>query len=590
MEKIKVMSNILANKIAAGEVCERPASVVKELVENSIDANSKVIKIELKEAGIDSIKIVDDGSGMSRADAENCFLRHATSKLLDEDDLYRINTLGFRGEALPSIAAVSKIRMKTNDSEVGTIIEMEAGEIKSIENGDSRVGTSINVNNLFYNVPARLKHLNNIYSELAVISEFINKVALARPDISFTLSNNDRFILKTDGSGNLLKVINSIYGLNVTKKMIEVNGRNDDYVVEGYISYPEVNRSSRNHIITIVNGRVVRNTEINRAINDSYHTFKPDNRYPIVVLKIEVEPSLIDVNIHPTKMDIKFSKKDELKKLLSMIIVDNLKHVNLIPEVDDTQVEEVLIKRENISFDLERKEEVKTREEQFEEEFNNKEVIKEEVKYYGTDIKEENIEITKKELPELYPIGSVKGTYIVCQNEKGMYLIDQHAAKERCNYEKYVKALGNPKNNTTTLLIPITIELKPDEYIILKENMELLTNTGFVIEDFGINTIVIKEHPIFVPTGFEQEAIEKLVDLVINKEKNFSVEKFREKTAIMMSCKLSIKANDALSIKEMENLISDLRSCDNPYTCPHGRPTIIHYPYYELEKLFLRVV
>ena len=332
MSRIKVMDELLSNKIAAGEVVERCSSVVKELVENSIDAGSDEIRIELKEAGTKEIKVTDNGCGMDREDARLAFFRHATSKLKNEDDLYRIMTLGFRGEALASIASVSRVYLKTSTGDVGTIVKINGGVVESIENGDARRGTIISVQDLFYNTPARLKHMKSLYTELASITDYINKLALSHPNIKFTLINNDSVILNTDGSGNLLKTINSIYGVEVSRNMFEVSGENIDYEINGYISEPFIHRSSRNHIITIVNGRVVRNQDLNRVINDSYHSYKPDNRYPIVVLNIEVDPSLVDVNIHPTKMDIKFSNFDRLLELVSEIITNKINKKNLIPK------------------------------------------------------------------------------------------------------------------------------------------------------------------------------------------------------------------------------------------------------------------
>jgi DNA mismatch repair protein MutL len=334
MSNIKVMDEILANKIAAGEVVEKCSSVVKELVENSIDAGATEILVELEDSGTKLIRVVDNGKGMDTDDAILAFQRHATSKLLVEDDLYRINTLGFRGEALPSIASVSDIMLKTSTGDVGTIVHIQGGKIINKSNGDARRGTIMSVKDLFYNTPARLKHLKSLYSELANISEYMNKIALSHPDIKFTLLNNEQNLLQTDGRGDLLKTIKDIYGLEVVKKMFPIKLEDDDYYIEGYISYPEVNRSSRSHMITIVNGRVVRNMDINKTINDSYHSYKPDNRYPIVVLEIAVDPSLIDVNIHPTKMDIKFSKIENLMELINNGIKEKLGKKNLIPHIE----------------------------------------------------------------------------------------------------------------------------------------------------------------------------------------------------------------------------------------------------------------
>ena len=593
MANIKVMDEILANKIAAGEVVERCSSVVKELVENSIDAGASEITVELEDAGTKMIRVIDNGKGMDKEDALLAFQRHATSKLKEEEDLYRINTLGFRGEALPSIASVSNIVLKTSTGEVGTIVHISGGKIINQTNGDARKGTIMSVNDLFYNTPARLKHLKSLYSELANVSDYMNKIALSHPNIKFTLINNEQVLLKTDGRGELLKTIKDIYGLEVVKKMFRVEASNDDYKVEGYISYPEVNRSTRNHIITIVNGRVVRNMDINRIINDSYHSYKPDNRYPIVVLEIEVDPSLIDVNIHPTKMDIKFSKMDMLMELISNMIKKVLDKKNLIPEVEVSRPkleEEKVIK--NVKEDKPKYQEFTlnlTRTEENEEPYVviNEDLIvkKEEPKEEISENKEEK---QNERMPELYPVGLVHGTYIICQNEKGMYLIDQHAAKERINYEIFKKELGNPKKNKISMLFPLTLEFTNSEFIILKEHFDLLRDINIDIEEFGLNSVIIKAHPTWLPKGYEEQAIRKIIEVVLVTEKEFNIEKFNEKIAIMLSCKLAIKANMNLTLLEMETLINDLRKCDNPFNCPHGRPTTIFYTNYDLEKLFKR--
>ena len=582
MSKIRIMDEILANKIAAGEVVERCASVVKELVENSIDANSSEIKIELKDAGTSLIKVTDNGIGMDKEDAILSFNRHATSKIKNESDLYNINTLGFRGEALASIASVSNVELKTSQGEVGTLVNIKGGKIIKVENTEARKGTIFEVTELFYNTPARLKHLKSLYTELSSITDYVNKIALSHPEIRFTLINNGNTILKTDGSNNLLKTISSIYGMDVARKMLEINNEDDDYIINGFISLPEVNRAGRNHIITLVNGRVVRNQELNRIINDSYHSYKPDNRYPIVVINIELDPSLVDVNIHPTKMDIKFSKLEELLDLVKKAIVNKLNRQTLIPVIEQpiNDFDTELIVEEKLEL-IESKEEEnelpkieKTKYEEITLDFDNQ--IKEEEPKY------------EERLPLLYPIGLVHGTYIVCQNEIGMYLIDQHAAKERVNYELFLDRLSNPVKDKIPLLLPLTIELSNNEYIILKENFDFLNNMGFDIEEFGINSVIIKSHPIWLTKGFEDLQIRKIIEAVIHKEKNFDLSKFNDHLSATLACKASIKANTNLSINEMEELINDLRKCHNPFNCPHGRPTIITFTKYELEKMFKR--
>lgn len=590
MSIIKIMDELLANKIAAGEVVEKCASVVKELVENSIDAGATEIKVELEEAGTKRITVIDNGKGMDKDDAVLAFSRHATSKVSDEDDLFKINTLGFRGEALASICSVSHTHLKTSTGEIGTEVIINGGKMECVKSGDSRKGTSITVTELFYNTPARLKHLKSLYTELANITDYMNKLSLSHPDIRFTLKNNDNIILQTDGSGNLLKTIKSIYGLGTAKKMLYIHGENEDYEIEGYISLPEIHRSSRNNMVTIVNGRVVKNTDINRTINDAYHSYKPDNRYPITVLNIVVDPTVIDVNIHPTKMDIKFGKMDTLLNLIDSLVKGAINKKILIPKVEVAEQtienEKEKPKIELQTLDLGREESFVNEYAKEEELIVNDDIVSEEITYqekYSEDVKDE-----KNKLPELYPVGLVHGTYIICQNEKGMYIIDQHAAKERCNYEKFKKMMGTTTGNSIQMLFPLTIELANNEFIILKENLEFLRNLDFVIEEFGINSVIIKSHPTWIPKGYENEAIKRIIDIIINIEKNFSVEKFNENVAIMMSCKLAIKANMNITMEEMEALIDDLRKCENPFNCPHGRPTMIYYTNYDLEKLFKR--
>lgn len=582
MSNIKVMDEILANKIAAGEVIEKCVSIVKELVENSIDAKSSNIRVDLINSGVTEIKVTDDGVGMDHDDAVLAFQRHATSKLKSEDDLFKISSLGFRGEALPSIASVSEVSLKTSTGDKGTYILIKGGKIIANESCEARCGTEIIVRKLFYNTPARLKHLSSLYSELANISDFINKIALSYPDISFILTNDGKTLLNTSGNGNLLKVINNIYGIDITKKMIEINNTDGEYNIYGYISMPEVTKSSRNHMITIVNGRVVRNQEVNKTINDSYHTFKPDDRYPIVVLKIDVDTSLVDVNIHPTKQDVKFGKLEELKELISSTISEELKKIRLIPKIEnkeyDIPINNIMVNTINNYEDIDEKPN-----ESYEEITLNLEV-KEETPIYKEVIKEE-----KEKVPMIYPVGLVKGTYIICQNELGMYMIDQHAANERVNYEYYYYALNN-LTESIDMLIPINIELPFNEYIVVKENLNILRNMHFDIEEFGVNSFIIRSHPIWLPKGNEELAIRKIIELIISKEKNFDILKFNDRVAMTVSCKASIKANDNISIDEMQTLINKLRNCKNPYTCPHGRPTIIFYSNYELEKLFKRAM
>lgn len=572
MPIIKVMSEILANKIAAGEVVERCSSVVKELVENSIDAGSTEIKVDLLDSGITEIKVTDNGVGMDEEDAKTAFQRHATSKLLDENDLYRINTLGFRGEALPSIASVSKVELVTSKGLLGTRVKINGGNFESIERAEARRGTSIAVRNLFYNTPARLKHLSSMQAELMTVADYVDKIALSHPNIRFVLTNNGSTMLNTDGKGDLLKTINSVFGINVARNMIKIETEDRDYKVMGYISKPEINRTTKNHMITLVNGRVVRNSSINRAINDSYHTYKPDNRYPIVVINIEVDPSQIDVNIHPTKMDIKFSKLEELQNLLMKEIKKNLDVRTLIPKVEEAIVV-------NNFTDYEEEKPIKQEEKPI--------FVKQELEIHENEVKYE----TKRDenrYPDMTFVGIAHGTYIIMQNDTGMYIIDQHAAKERINYEKFKEELGHPSQNKIPLLFPITLEYTTSEFMKLREKMDVLNNIGLLIEEFGINSIIVKAHPVWFPKGFENQYINKVIETVLNYNEPFDLVKFNEKVAINLSCKMAIKANEYISPEEAIALIKNLQKCEQPFNCPHGRPTTLIYTVSELEHLFKR--
>ena len=591
MAKIKVMDDILANKIAAGEVVERVVSIVKELIENAIDAESTEINIELVESGLREIRVSDNGIGMDREDAKTAFLRHATSKIYDDDDLFNINSLGFRGEALPSIASVAEVELNTcfKGEEIGTFIHIKGGKILDENDAPYRIGTSLRITNLFYNTPARLKHLASTYAELANVIDYVNKIALSYPGIRFRLVNDEKEVLSTNGSGKLLNVINNIYGINITKKMIPVNGENDDYTISGYISLPELTRSSKNYMTTIVNGRVVRNTTLYKTINEAYSNYKEDSRYPVCVLIIEADPELLDVNIHPSKLDIRFSNFDGLNELIRETIDNALKEKMLIPSVSIK--EEELPKYTNISLNIER--------ETSSDEYKSK--LTDLINYKVSEDtpledKEEGLEsdvvsiIEGEKLPELYPVALLLGTYIVCENEDGIYLIDQHAAKERCNYEHVSYELSHPNNNVIRPLVPIVLELTKSEFLMLKENKEILDDLKLEYEEFGVSSIRVISHPTWFTEGKEEQIVRAIIEMILNKGRDFSLAKFRDNLAKMVACKMSIKANTFIDKASMESLINDLRKCKNPYNCPHGRPAIIHFSIYELEKMFHRSI
>ncbi len=554
MSEIKVMDKNLSNKIAAGEVIEKCASVVKELVENSIDAGSKEIKIELQKSGTKSIRVVDNGCGMDTEDAKKCFLRHATSKIKSEEDLEFINTLGFRGEALSSIASVSDIEINTFKDK-GIYMELKGGEIINESVGDERKGTTIEVKDLFYNTPARLKFLKSLNTELANIVNLVEKLSLSNIDISFSLYNDDKLILKTTGNNDLLKTIFEVYGSNISKNMVHINGSNDDYEISGYVSNINVYKSNRKDMITFVNGRIIKNVFINRIIKDAYHTFLADNKYPITIINIEVDATLIDVNIHPTKQDINITKKDNLEDLLFNLIRNTLNTTDnkiVIESKNEILEEKANTNYEEISFDF-------------------------------------KVEENKDSEDIIYPVGLVMGTYLICQKDEEMYLIDIHAANERINYEIYLEALKLEKINTTSMLIPVVIEYTKEESIKFNSVIDKIRELGFEIEEFGINTYKVSAHPTWLLEGYEEESIKKIFEIYINFEDKFDRVKFNERLAINLACKMSVKANTNISVSEQEILVKRLLSCSFPYTCPHGRPTIIKYSKYELEKMFKRV-
>ena len=606
MPRIHVMSDNLANKIAAGEVVERSSSVVKELVENAIDAGSSIITIDLINGGLNGITITDNGCGMEHDDALLSFQRHATSKLIREDDLFFISTLGFRGEALPSIASVSEVDLVTCAKTIGTHLHIKGGKLEIDEVADKRVGTRINIKNLFYNTPARLKYLKSEPTELASCVSYIEKIALSYPQIKFTLTNNERAVVKTSGSGNLKKTIHEIYGLQVSSKLIEIKNGNDDYDIRGFICKPEILKSNRYHMTTIVNGRVIRNNDLNRAINDAYYTYKPDSKYPIVIINIETDPTLIDVNIHPTKQDIKFSKQEELYNLLNKTIKEALYKNLLLPSaMERLKATNDIISKEEINSIIEDKinmEDNETKEaasldyevkESKQGEFNfgvAEDTVSYEQEEKQDDEDEPSTSKNKIKSLNLHPIGAINLTFIVAQGDDGLYLIDQHAAHERINYEKVLKYFQEEKIVTTPLLVPMPIELTPTEFILVQKNLDLLKSMGFVLEEFGLNTFVFKEHPIWFKEGFEEEGLRRVIDMIIQSGANFDVMKFRDRAAAMLACKMSIKANMSISLEVMQHLIDDLALCDNPYNCAHGRPTIINFSSYDLNRMFKRIM
>lgn len=579
---IKIMDENLSNKIAAGEVVEKVSSVVKELVENSIDAGSTIIDVNLVDAGIKEITVTDNGKGMDKTDALLAFSPHATSKIKNENDLFFISTLGFRGEALPSIASVSEVTLITNDGTLGTKIEMKGGKLISDEIVSANKGTKVTVKNLFFNTPARLKFLKSYYTELNGVIALIEKLALSHPKISFKLTADEKELIKTSGSNDLLKVIHEIYGYAVSKNMVYIKGSNLDYDIDGYVSNINVYKSTRKDMTTLVNGRIVSNQYLNKIIKDAYHTYLAENKYPIVVININVDPTIVDVNIHPTKQDIKFSKMDTLEELLFPLIRDKLKNINNIFKVEEATINAY-------------------EEEYNEYSINNDFVVKEEeakpfieetkINFVQTEedkpLEASTVEEEKPSL--LHPVGLAMGTYLFATDEENIYMIDIHAANERINYEKLLNELKKKEVSKISMLFPVNIELTKNEFMTVMENKDFITSLGIDFEEFGINTIRITSHPTYLREGYETESLKRIFDLIINGNQKFDRVKFNEQLAINLSCKMSVKGNTNIGLDEQDILLKRLFKCEFPYTCPHGRPTIIKYSRYELEKMFKRV-
>lgn len=587
MSKVHLLSQSISNMIAAGEVVERPSSVVKELVENAIDAKARHIDIVIKDAGRTLIKVIDDGIGMDKEDALLALKRHATSKILDERDLFNISTLGFRGEALPSIAAVSHLVLTTSTgNNVGTKVEVvNSNEIK-VENAPLRKGTEIEVNELFYNTPARLKYLKSDTTEFAQIHDVVVHIALGYPNIIFTLIHNDKVVFKTNGNGNVLEIIAEIYGKETARNMKKLTCENYDFKVEGYISKIQINRANRYSMITLLNGRYVRMLQVNNALIEAYKTYLPDDRYPITVLNIEVDPSLVDINVHPSKHEVRLSKEKDLVNLIKENTLLTLKEELLTPSISKTPKEKEIVLTPSLNFDSENfftKEEVKVVKEELPLIIEEKEEV--EVKINKEDIKQV-IQEEIKEPTYFRVIGQYHGTYILCEFDDGLYIIDQHAAAERINFEKYSRLLGTT-TSSIKLLVPLLLDYTFNEIKQIEENKNVLETLGIYFESFSNSNIRISEVPSYFMDVNMKVYVRDVIEMILNKSKVSSLD-IRLNAIATIACKASIKANHALNTLDMQNLIKNLLKCENPNTCPHGRPTMLKYTNYELEKFFKR--
>lgn len=631
MHKIHELSAILADQIAAGEVVERPASVVKELVENAIDAQSTQIDINIEDAGLKKIEIIDDGIGIDQDDVQIAFKRHATSKINDQKDLFMVRSLGFRGEALPSIASVSDVHLKTSTGDEGTQIHIKGGKVEDIKPSDSRRGTSICVENLFFNTPARLKYMKSLRTELSQISDIVDRLAIGHPDIAFSLVHNHKEILRTSGRGQLKQVIGDIYGAKNLKKIIKISNQDDDFTIDGYVSLPELTRSARSHITINLNGRYIKNYSLVKAITDGYGSKLMVGRYPIAVLNIKLNPILTDVNVHPTKQTIRISKEDQLCNLVAKTIYDTIYKENLIPDVmtrdravkpkytnQQLQMEinqysvsnhpktsdEELVQPNFTSNDSEDKidSEVDLKISNIDSIFitnrnqlNDDSVIEFTQKYAvpATPFNdEEDVLVESKpaevRFPKLLYIGQLHGTYLICESDDGMYIVDQHAAQERINYERLREEIGEVSDDQQNLLVPLVLNYPNRDALIISEKLETLKKVGLDIEAFGNNSFIIKQHPTWISEGTEEETIREMIDWVLS-HKDISVADFRADTSIMMSCKQAIKANHHLDRKQAVHLLDELATVNNPFNCPHGRPVLVSFSNTDMEKMFKRI-
>ena len=686
MGKINILSAELSNKIAAGEVVERPSSVVKELVENSIDAGSTNIKVIIQEFGIKQIRIIDNGSGISNDDLERAFLRHATSKISEDYDLFHIETLGFRGEALASISSVSKVAIKSCSGEAqGKMLILEGGKVVQSEFYAPIKGTDLSVENLFYNTPARLKYLRNPHTEQANITNVIHKFALSYPNISFELHVDGKITFKTYGDGDVHKILSKIYNMSVAKNMIDFSGSNDDYKVYGFISVPEETRASKNYIHIFINGRYIKNYVIQNSIIDAYGTLLMKNRYPLCVINIEMDPILLDVNVHPTKQEVRLSKEAELIRLIKEIISERLSNYTYIPQgmnnvltkkeksriekldflseldtkfgieedaaISKKQLEDKIINEDDFIFgednlSLENNISVNDKNENNDNSYSRKtnrvksdlpdlsysphpkdnrnrfgeKPTKKEIENFMNFSKRDEIEYTEdkvilgsdseldnnhfdeiknakivqddetkvRTLPDLKVLAQIFKTYILSEADNKLYLIDQHAAAERYNYEKLQREFSDRKNYKKQMLIPLMFDFSIEEAAEVRNNLEKFEELGIVFEEFGDNSYVVREFPGWIEED-EEEMIKIIVEKVL-KNNNITFNELRNDAIAMASCKMSIKANQILNEVEMNKVISDLYECKNPFTCPHGRPIITKMEKKDLEKMFKRIV
>ena len=628
MAKIQVLDSGTIDKIAAGEVVERPSSVVKELVENAVDAGSGAVTVEIKDGGISFIRVTDNGSGIEAAQVRNAFLRHATSKITSADDLHSVKSLGFRGEALSSIGAVAKVELitKTRDALTGVRYLSEGAEEKEFSEIGAPDGTTIIVRNLFFNTPVRRKFLKQPQTEGSYIVDLMEHMALSRPDVSFKLIVNNQVKFHTSGNGELKEVIYRIFGREISENLVPINVETEGICISGYLGKPVLNRSNRNFENYYINGRYIKSNLLAKAIEEGYSQYLMQHKFPFTVLHFTVDTALVDVNVHPTKMDVRFTQGDLIYKLVSEAVAESLKQREMIPQVveadkpQDVELEKVSVPEpfENVrskQFQVMEEHKYEAEKPKMQDFMQNPvwnrvfgnanssktvknedihaNIIKKETaviveKPVQMDFFEEKM-LTKENREEYKILGQIFDTYWLLAFQDKLFIIDQHAAHEKVKFERLVKQFKEKTIVTQSLNPPIVVTLSAKEEEVLKEHLHVFESLGFEIEEFGGNEYALRGVPTDLYGCNERELFLAVLDELIEGPlyKNLTV--VEEKLA-SMACKAAVKGNNSLSAAEMEALIDELLTLENPYNCPHGRPTIISMSKYEIEKKFKRIV
>ena len=586
MGKIERLNQHLTNMIAAGEVIERPAGIVKELIENAIDAHAHKIEISIKDGGITSIQVIDDGVGMDSSDAIMAFERHATSKIHSDSDLWAINTMGFRGEALPSIASVSRVSLSTNDTKEATSVMIEYGQTIAVKPYYCPEGTQIVVEDLFQKTPARLKHLKSRQYEAAIISGNIEKFALSRPDIAFTYISDGKEMFRSKGNGDLQEVIGTIYGMDVARNTITVSGQDYDYRLTGMYALPSINRATKNYINIFVNSRMIRSYRLQKVVLEAFKDYIPEDRYPIIVLDVIMDSKLVDVNVHPSKWEVRLSKEQQLEDLIRTTLITSLSDNMQAPQIKRAMSSSNSVKVEFTNFQFEDNTPVSVSDIKQDNVLVNDLLVHEETPItYQQDFKVINSQ--NNQFPIMSVIGQFHGNYILAEGIDGLYIIDQHAAQERYNFERFQKLLLVEKIEYQTLLIPMIIEVGNFIQTAFDEIAEMLMKVNVTIERFGSDSILCRTVPTWMSDIDVSAFIMDMIDHY-QENKDISILSIRKAALASLACHVSLKFNQHLTITEMKEVLINLQKCDNPFNCPHGRPTFIKISDSQLKKEFLR--